>query len=186
MLLQIAHLLIETVAGFFVYLLLARFHFQWLRVPFRNPFGEFIVAVTNWIVLPLRRIVPGLRGFDLATLAAAWLLQAVAVWVLFALRGADAAALPAAALISLVDMLRMSLHILVLALVVQALLSWFSPYHDLMPLFDLMTRAFVRPVRRVLPPIGNVDLSPLVLIILIQVLLIPLVQLRLAAAGAAL
>jgi YggT family protein len=181
MFLQIAHLLIETIAGFFVYLLLARFHFQWLRVPFRNPFGEFVLAVTNWIVLPLRRVVPGLRGLDLATLVAAWLLQALAVWLLFVLRGADAAALPAAALIALVDLLRMSLHILVFALIVQAILSWVNPYHAFMPLFDLMTRPFLRPIRRVLPPIGNVDLSPLALIVLIQVLLIPLAQLRLLA-----
>jgi YggT family protein len=188
MLSQIGQLLVETISAFFVYLLLARFHFQWLRVPFRNPFGEFIVAVTNWIVLPLRRVIPGVAGLDLASLLAAWVIQGIALWALFALRGGDAGASPemalAIALVAAVDLLRLSLHILVFALIVQAVLSWVSPYHPLQPVFDVLTRPFLRPIRRVLPPIGNVDLSPLVLIILVQVALIPLGQLSRLAASA--
>jgi len=180
---QIGQFLIETIAGFFVYLLLARFHFQWLRVPFRNPLGEFVLAVTNWIVLPLRRVIPGLAGLDLATLFGAWLIQALSVYALVALH-VSLTALPAGpsllacAAIALVDVLRLSLHILVFALIVQAVLSWVNPYNSLMPLFDLITRPFLRPLRRLVPLVGNVDLSPLVLIILVQVVLIPLGQLH--------
>lgn len=188
MLTQIGQLLVDTLAGFFVYLLLARFHFQWLRVPFRNSVGEFILAVTNWIVLPLRRIVPGFAGLDLASLLAAWLLQAIALYAIIALHGLAGApglgpSIAGCALLALIDMLRMSLHILVFALIVQAVLSWVNPYHPMMSFFDLVTRPFLRPIRRLIPLVGNVDLSPLVLIIAIQVLLIPLAQLpRLAGA----
>ena len=56
----------DVVAGFFVYLLLARFLFQWLRVPFRNALGEFIIAATNWMVVPARRAIPSFAGLDLA------------------------------------------------------------------------------------------------------------------------
>ena len=75
MLQQIASFLVDVVVGFFVYLLLARFLFQWLRVPFRNVLGEFIIAGTNWMVLPARRVIPGLFGLDMASLVCAWLIQ---------------------------------------------------------------------------------------------------------------
>src|SRR2546422_9786582 len=77
---QIATFLIDTIVSFLVFLLLARFHFQWLRVPFRNPMGEFLLATTSWLVLPARRVVPGLAGLDLATLLLAWALQAAGLW----------------------------------------------------------------------------------------------------------
>jgi uncharacterized protein YggT (Ycf19 family) len=111
------------VVSFFVFLLLARFHFQWLRVPFRNPVGEFVLATTSWMVVPARRVVPGLAGLDLATLALAWLAQALGLWAQAAIVGAEPGALTIAA-IALVDLLRYSLYILVFAVIVQAVLSW--------------------------------------------------------------
>src|SRR5260221_329636 len=93
---QIATFLIDTVVSFLVFLLLARFHFQWLRVPFRNPMGEFLLATTSWIVLPARRVVPGLAGLDLATLLIAWLLQALGLWAQAWIAGAEPSALAVA------------------------------------------------------------------------------------------
>jgi YggT family protein len=181
MLVQIGQLLVDVAAGFFVFLLLVRFHFQWLRVPFRNPIGEFIVAVTNWIVRPARRVVPPLAGLDLATLLAAWLLQALALFLLLAIAGAAGSALLFAA--AAFDLARYSLYILIFAVVVQAVLSWVNPHSPVQFLFDAMTRPFLRPLRRVIPLLGNVDLSPLVLLVLLQVALIALAHLRGAALG---
>lgn len=180
---QIGQLLVDVVASFFVYLLLARFHFQWLRVPFRNPLGEFVVVATNWIVMPARRIVPPLAGFDLATLAAAWLLQGAGLWALHALRGAEPNSAPGAAAgvlaaLALVDLLRGSVHILMFAVLVQVVLSWVNPVSPVAPMFEVITRPFLRPIRRYVPPIANVDLSPLVLLVLLQVLLIAIAHLR--------
>lgn len=180
---QILHFLIETLAAFFVYLLLARFHFQWLRVPFRNQVGEFIVVTTNWIVQPARRLIPPIAGLDLATAVAAWLLQLVALVVLGALNPRAGGGVATLALVALIDLLRFSLYILSFAVVVQAVLSWVNPYTPVGPVFDAVTRPFLRPVRRLLPPIANVDLSPLVLLILLQVLLIPIWYLRAMAGG---
>jgi len=181
-LLQILHFLIETLAAFFVYLLLARFHFQWLRVPFRNQVGEFVVATTNWIVQPARRVIPPLAGLDLASVIAAWLLQLIAL-VLLAALSRPAPGIAALAVVALVDLVRFSLYILSFAVVVQAILSWVNPETPLGPVFDALTRPFLRPLRRVLPPIANVDLSPLVLLILLQVLLIPIWYLRVLSGG---
>lgn len=187
---QITQFLVETLAGFFVFLLLARFHFQWLRVPFRNQIGEFVIVCTNWIVRPARRIIPPLAGFDLATWIAAWLVQALVLWAVLALRGWDPGASVGAAVavlagLALVDLVRFSLYLLMFAIFVQIVLSWLSPGSPAGAMFEPVTRPFLRPVRRIVPPIANIDLSPLVLLMLLQVLLIPLAHLR-AGVGAAL
>lgn len=172
MLAQIAQFLIETAAGFFVFALLARFHFQWLRVPFRNPLGEFVVTVTNWLVRPARRVIPPLRQIDLASIVGAWLLQAACLWTVHAVLGHEAPMARIAALAA-VDLLRYSLYLLIGAVIVQAVLSWVNPHTPLAPVFDSFARPFLRPIRRVLPPIANFDLSPLVLLIVLQVVLFP-------------
>lgn len=187
MLVQIGQFLVDVVASFFVFLLLARFHFQWLRVPFRNPIGEFMIAVTNWIVRPARRVVPPLGGLDLATLLSAFLLQALALYLLGAIAGGGAGNEPGRmiallAVAALFDLARYSLYILVFAVIVQAVLSWVNPHSPVQPLFDAMTRPFLRPIRRFVPLLGSVDLSPLVLLLVLQVVLIALAHLR-ASAG---
>src|SRR5271154_1142415 len=97
MLTQIASFLVGVVASFFVYALLARFLFQWLRVPFRNVLGEFIIAVTNWMVAPARRVIPSLGGLDLASLLLALLVQAASLFALFTIGGWDFDSAPGAA-----------------------------------------------------------------------------------------
>lgn len=183
---QIGQVLVDATFGFFVFLLLARFHFQWLRVPFRNQVGAFMIAATNWIVMPARRLIPALAGLDLASLIAAWLLQGAALYLTLALIGrepASAEAFASLACVAIVDLLRYSLYILMFALIVQAVLSWVNPYSPVGPLFDALTRPFLRPLRRIVPPLANVDLTPLVLIILLQILLIPVAYLRALVAG---
>jgi len=170
---QIGVYLVDTVFAFFVMLLLARFHFQWLRVPFRNPVGEFVLATTSWLVMPVRRVIPGLAGLDTATLLLAWLLQCLAIWIKAAIVGAEPSLLAIAG-IALLDLLRLSLYLLVFAIIVQVIFSWINPYAPMAPVFNAMTAPFLRPLRRFIPPLGNVDLTPLVLLVLIQILLIVL------------
>ena len=179
---QIAIFLIDTIVSFLVFLLLARFHFQWLRVPFRNPMGEFLLATTSWMVIPARRVIPGMAGLDMATLILAWVLQALGIWAQAAIAGADPNGVAIAAIAG-VDVVRYSLYILIFAVFVQVAISWINPDAPLGPFFDMVTRPFLRPLRRFVPPVGRVDLTPAVLLILLYVLLIPLNYLRLAAAG---
>jgi YggT family protein len=181
MLAQIGVFLVDVVASFFVFVLLARFHFQWLRVPFRNPVGEFVLATTNFMVLPVRRAVPGLAGLDLGTLILAWAVQALGLWLQAQIIGSEPPFVNLA-LVALVDLLRYSLYILVFAVIVQAVLSWVNPYTPIAPAFDTITRPFLRPLRRFIPPLGGVDLTPLILLVILQVLLFPVGALRAAAA----
>jgi YggT family protein len=178
---QIVVFLVDAVASFFVFMLLARFHFQWLRVPFRNPVGEFVLATTNWMVVPARRIVPGLGGLDLATLLLAWVVQALGLWLQAAVLGAEPG-FGMIATVALVDLVRYSLYILVFAVIAQAVLSWVNPYTPLAPALDTITRPFLRPLRRYVPPVANVDLTPLILLVILYVVLIVVDHLRVAAA----
>lgn len=173
---QIGVYLVETVFGFFVALLLARFHFQWLRVPFRNPVGEFVLATTSWMVMPVRRVIPGLAGLDLATLLLAWLLQGLSIWIRASIVGAEPSLLAIAG-IAAFDLFRYSLYILVFAILVQVIFSWINPYAPMAPVFNAMTAPFLRPLRRFIPPLGGIDLTPLVLLIIIQIVLIVLANL---------
>jgi YggT family protein len=179
---QIGIFLVDTVVTFIVFLLLARFHFQWLRAPFRNPVGEFVLAGTNWAVMPARRVVPGVAGLDLATLLLAWIAQTLGLWAQIAIAGAQPA-LGAVIAVAAVDLLRYSLYILIFAVIVQAVLSWVNPYTPFAPVFDALTRPFLKPIRRFVPMLGQFDISPLILLILLQVLLIPVGHLRGAAAS---
>ena len=179
---QIASFLVDTVVTFFVFLLLLRFHFQWLRVPFRNPVGEFVLATTSWMVMPARRFIPGLAGLDLPTLLLAWIVQAAGLWIEAELRGADPRVL-GLVLAAIVDLVRYSLYILVAAVIIQVVFSWLNPYTPVAPVVDALTRPFVRPLRRFVPPIGQFDLTPLVLVVAVQVVLIVLWHLRPAVAS---
>ncbi|HEY1327739.1 MAG TPA: YggT family protein [Casimicrobiaceae bacterium] len=172
--------LIDVVFGLFTYALLLRFVMQLLRAPFRNPVGQAVIALTDWIVKPLRRVLPGFRGIDWASLAATYLFQLL--WLLayflvfgtpFALTGSGIVYLLVATLISL---LKAALWLLIIVVFAQAILSWVAPDGPAAGLLNALTFPFLRPIRRVLPPIGGtLDLSPLVVIVVAQLLQITLV-----------
>src|SRR5918999_6567735 len=122
MLADITNLLVNTVVVFFVFLLLLRFHFQWLRGPFRNSIGEFVLATTSWMVMPARRVIPGLAGLDLATLVLAWGVQALGLWIQAEIRGFETG-LAGLLVVALIDLLRYSLYILVAAVIIQVVFS---------------------------------------------------------------
>jgi YggT family protein len=179
---QIAIFLVDTVVTFFVFLLLLRFHFQWLRVPFRNSVGEFVLVATSWMVMPARRVIRGFAGLDVPTLLLAWIIQGLGLWVQDAIRGVEPGVI-GLVLAALVDLVRYSLYILVGAVIIQVVFSWINPYTPVAPVLDALTRPFLRPLRRFVPPLGNFDLTPLVLVIVVQVVLIVLWNLRPALAA---
>ena len=177
MLSQIGHLLIQTAFGFFVYALLLRFYMQWLRAPFRNPIGQFVTALTDWAVRPARRVIPGLFGVDLASILIAWFVEALMLVLLYWLRGFSFAGAPGIAAgllftIAAIELVRASLYLLIGVVIVQFIISWVNPYAPLAPVFDALTRPFYTLFRRFIPPIGNVDLSPLFVLLVAQILLI--------------
>jgi YggT family protein len=185
MLTQALQFLIETVFGLFSLALLLRFYLQLVRAPYRNPVSQFIAALTDWIVVPVRRVIPGLWGVDLATLLLAWLaefLMMITVLLVkgFALKTAPGVAVAAIAVFALVRIFKLSLYIVMVAVIVQAILSWVNPYSPVGPLLNSLTQPFLRPLRKRIPAVGGVDLSPLVLIVVLQlILMLPVAWLEL-------
>ena len=184
MLSQAAEFLVETIVGLFSLALLLRFYLQLVRAPYRNPVSQFLCALTDFVVVPARRVVPGLWGMDLASLVLAWMCQVLLLFALLALRGMDAGATTGAVIVAVlalaaVKILKLSIYILMVAVIVQAVLSWVNPYSPVAPLLNSLTQPFLRPLRKNIPPLANVDLTPLVLIILLQLLLIVVAQLEL-------
>ena len=175
MFMQAGLFLLNGVIGFFTFALLLRFYMQAFRVSFRNQVGAFVVQLTNGLVMPLRKVLPGLFGLDLASLLLAYALQALLLFAVLSLRGG--LALDAGNLIGLIlwgallATLRISIYILIGALVVQAVLSWVSPYSPLAAPLAQLTRPFTDPIRRIVPPIGGIDLSLLIVVLLAQALL---------------
>ena len=178
--------LIKTVFGLFTMALLLRFYVQWARAAYRNPLSEFLYALTDFIVKPARRLVPGLWGLDLATLVVAWLVQFVELALVLQVAGPPlgAAAGPMAAglaLLSVVMLAKLLLYIVIAVVVCQVVVSWINPHTPIAPLLNTLTRPFLRPLQRLVPPVANVDLSPLILIILCQLMLmLPIAYLELA------
>lgn len=167
--------LLDSITGFFCTLFLLRFLMQALRVSFAGQIGDFVVALTNWAVKPLRRIVPGVGGYDWASLLAALALQLLLALLLVGLAGPgdhDGASIALMAVFfSARALARLMVYIFIGALILQAVLSWINPYSPLAAPVNQLTRPLLQPVRRFIPAISGIDLSPLVLILLLQVLL---------------
>jgi YggT family protein len=171
--------LVDTVLGLYALALLLRFLLQLVRAPARNQVSHFIGALTDPVVRPARRIVPGWGGFDLSTLLLAWLcrlLLRLTVALLDLLSGGFGSfPLLTSALMAALDVLRLGLYVAMGAVILQAVLSWVAPFSPLAPVVDSLTRPMLRPIQRRVPTVGNVDLSPLVLLILLQlILMVPL------------
>ncbi|MDT8364349.1 MAG: YggT family protein [Nitrosomonas sp.] len=168
---QILTFLLDNLLGLFSLALLLRFYIQWLRVPYYHPASRFIITVTDFAVRPARRWIPGWRGMDLSTLVLAWFTQFILLIGLSLLHGQGAGNLPGLALLALLALVRLTLMILLVSVIVQAVMSWVNPHSPLMPLLESFTQPLLGIFRRVIPPIANVDLSPLFALLLLQVLL---------------
>jgi len=177
--------LLNVVFGLFVYTALLRFVMQWMRAPFRNPVGQAVTALTDWAVKPMRKVVPGFGGYDWASLVVAWLLQVAWLVAVTALTApltnlASGAGAGLIALVAVVELVKAALWIVIVAVFVQALLSWVAPDGPLAGVLNALTFPLLAPVRRLVPPIGGaLDLSPLIVIVLAQlVLMLPVAWLE--------
>lgn len=173
---QAVFFLLNAVVSFFCTLFLLRFMMQMARVSFAGQIGDFVVKTTNWAVKPLRRIVPGMAGVDWASLIAALWLQLMLSALVISLSPMELTADSAGMVLMILmlairGLIRLAIYIVIGALILQAVLSWINPYSPVAPLVNQLSRPILDPIRRFVPSISGVDLSPLVAILLLQVLL---------------
>jgi len=184
MLAQTLIFIVSAVGDFFAFALITRFLLQWVRAPARNQLSEFVAALTNFIVIPTRRFVPGLWGLDLATLLLALLTETLKLWLMLEIKGTQFGAAVSTAVVALfalaaIHMTQLVVYLVMGALILQAILSWVNPYSPIAPILNSVTRPFLRPFQRVIPLIANVDLSPLAALLVCQLILaVPLTWLE--------
>jgi YggT family protein len=181
MLYSIFSLILNLLASILAGACLLRLYMQWQRTPFSNPVGQFVMAVSNWLVIPLRRILPSSGRVDLASLLGAYLIslaQATLLWFVApaaVLRGASVSMLLLVAVFNLAQLLISSLVGLV---IVYAVVSWIQPRSPLYTTLDRLCRPMLSPIRRHVPLVGGVDLSPLIAMVVLQAGLIALQHLQ--------
>lgn len=173
--------LIQTLGNLFVIAVLLRFMMQLFRVPFRNPFAQFIVALTDFAVKPLRRVVPGLLGLDWSCLVLAFAVEFVVVTAVYWLGGfpfalAGAKVWPVMAGLAAVRLVSLAIYLIIGITLIRAVLSWVNSSTPLTPVVYELSEPFLRPLRRIVPLVANVDLTPLVLFLVCQLVLMVPVQ----------
>lgn len=172
---NIAVFLISTLFSLYIGAVLLRFLLALVRADFYNPLSQFLVKITNPVLVPLRRFIPPVGKIDTASLVLAFTLKLMAVILLMSIQGIDAS-FGDLLLAVLADLLRTVVWIFMIALIIQVIMSWVgNSYGNPMgSLLDSLTAPLLDPIRKFVPLIGMVDLSPLVAILLLQVVLIAL------------
>lgn len=170
--------LIKTLFGIYEIIILLRFLMQIVRADFYNPISQFVVKATSLPLKPLRRLIPGAAGMDMASLV---LLLVVIIVELLLLSLVSTLPMPSAfglVALALVELLKLTINVFLFSVIILAILSWVSPggYNPVANLLFQITAPLMRPARRMLPPMGGLDLSPMLVIIALYLLILLLVD----------
>ncbi len=169
MLVDIARFLLDVLGSLLVGVLILRVWVHAIGVPSRNPVVQFLVALTNWLVRPLHRVLPARGRIDWASLAAAFLVTLLVV-VIRQVIVADVA-FEFVLLATLRQLVVWALQVIVWVTIIYAIVSWVNPHAPFAPALGMLLRPLLAPIQRFLPPVGGFDLSPLVLLLAVYVLL---------------
>ena len=165
--------LVDALFGIYIFLVMLRFLFQLVRADFYNPLSQAIVTATNPPLRPMRRVIPPLGAIDTSTLVLMVLLQLLSTWITTSLVGVSAA--PGGLIvIALAELVSKTVWIFIGAVIIQVIASWVAPgaYNPLLAIVDSLTAPLMQPIRRLIPPLGGLDLSPLFVILGLQLMLI--------------
>lgn len=167
--------LVETLFSLYIGAILIRFLLAVSRANFYNPLSQFLVKITNPVLVPLRRIVPPIGKLDTAAIVLALGLKIIQTFLLVALQSSEAS-LPAVFVYAIVDLMRTVINIYIFALIIQAVLSWVgnSYGNPMADILNSLTEPLLRPIRQFVPTIGMVDMSSMVALLLLYILLIVL------------
>lgn len=173
MLNEIGRFLVDLVMTLFGAALLLRAWSQAVRLPPGNPMSRALFQITNWLILPLRRIIPGTGGIDWASIVGAWLAALVYLGLVVLLVGLSPLTLfPVGLFTALLVVLKWAVNLVMWMTLLLALLSWINPNSPVMGLLQLLLAPMLNPLRKIIPTIGGFDLSPLVLFVIAQIGLI--------------
>lgn len=164
-----SHFLVETLFGLYLMVVILRLWLQLVRADFYNPFSQFVVKVTQPIVGPLRRVIPAMGKFDTATFVIALIVACLKTFVIVSLvRGLSIDPL-SLIIVGVIEVIKEVFNLMFWMLIIRALLSWVSQgQNPIEYVIAQLTEPFLRPIRKIIPPIGGLDLSILVALIALQ------------------
>lgn len=164
-----ATFLIQTVFGLYILLVMLRFLLQWARADFYNPISQFIVKATQPPLKPLRKVIPGIGGLDMAALIFMLVLKFVELWLVTGLLGMSPQ-IGGLAMLSIAELLGLLINVFIFSILIQVIISWVNPgmHNPVMGLLHSLTEPLLAPARRVIPPISGLDLSPIIVIVCLQ------------------
>lgn len=163
--------IISTLFGLYILAFMLRFLLGVVRADFYNPVSQFLVRITNPLLVPLRKIMPGFGKLDIAAIVLMLVLQIAMLVIILLLRGTGVPILPLL-LAAAGELVLLAINIFLVAIIVQVIISWINPgsYNPVSALLDSLTSPVLRPIRNLLPPLSGIDLSPLFALIGLQVL----------------
>jgi YggT family protein len=170
---------IQFVFGLYILAVLLRFLLQLVRADFYNPISQFLVSLTNPPLRPLRRLIPGLWGIDLASILLLFLLTGLQWLLIFLLTAGAVPSMLGLAVYSLADLLKLTFYVFYGALLIRIIVSWISPYTQHNPALNLvmrLTEPMMRPARRLLPATGGIDFSPILVFLALGLMQILILQ----------
>ncbi len=167
--------LLNTILSTLTMLFLLRFFMQLFKTSFYNPLGQMVMVLTDFVVKPARRIIPSWGKIDLSTLFLAiltqFLLQLALLWLRdFPISVAGNSIWPSLFGMSLLGVIRATLDLFFYAILLQVILSWVNPHTPIAPVLNSLTRPILAPIQRIIPTAGGIDFSPVVALILLQML----------------
>lgn len=176
---QALYFIIKAIAQLYLLVLLLRLWLPLLRADFRNPLAQGILRITSPLVVPLRRLLPSIGRLDTSTVLVAYALQYLTILVLVAISGRVVATGPIL-ITAIIELAILSLNLFFFVILIKIILSWIAPHthNPATALLSTMAEPVLRPFRRIIPPIGGFDISPIFVIILLQAAVIFLQDLK--------
>jgi len=163
--------LISTLFSLYILTVMLRFILGAVRADFYNPVSQFLVRITNPLLLPMRRVIPSFRQYDTSALLLMLVLQLVSLVIVIMLRGVSVPFVTLL-LVAIGELVILAFNVFIFAIVIQVILSWINPgnYNPINALLHSITRPVMGPIQRLIPPVSGIDLSPLIALIGLQVL----------------
>ena len=162
--------LVKALGDLYLLTFLLRFLLQWVKAEYHNPFTQAIVQITNPLVIPAGRLIPTSRSADVPTLVILVLLEAILTFTLMAIGNLSSMSLAPFPALVLFRLISLTLWFYSVSILIYVIMSWIGPrgQHPIAVVLADLNEPLLRPVRRILPPIAGLDLSPLLVLILLQ------------------
>lgn len=171
---QASVFLIQTVFDLYLTVILLRFLLQLFRADFYNPISQFVVKLTNPALIPLRRVIPGYKGIDWSCVALLLIVTLVKLSLLALVQFHRFPSIIGLFVWCLGDLFSLTINIFFFAILIQIIASWITPHshNPILHVINCLTYPLMRPARRYIPPVGGFDLSPIPVIIGLQLIII--------------